>query len=134
VPVNLPLTQQSPKNTHSKPKNQHPINSENKHKNNLSSFCIRKHPQNQLQPAKVYSQDPGATSSLSTENRKRKLAGKTKSALFSPNRQSSPNYPKEPKILEDTSKKSGFASHGDFRRYLYEAPILSIPVSLGDNE
>jgi len=30
--------------------------------------------------------------------------------------------------LEGKPKKSAFASHGDFRRYLYEAPVMSMPV------
>jgi len=32
------------------------------------------------------------------------------------------------KMLEAKSKKWTFASHGDFRGYLYEAPIFSIPT------
>lgn len=38
------------------------------------------------------------------------------------------NFPKKVKPkLEDGSKNSRFASHGDFRQYLYEAPIFPMP-------
>jgi hypothetical protein len=31
-------------------------------------------------------------------------------------------------LLEEEPKKQAFASHGDFRRYLYEALVMSMPV------
>jgi hypothetical protein len=37
-------------------------------------------------------------------------------------------------MLEGEPKKQVFASHGDFRRYLYEAPVMSIPVSWVESE
>jgi hypothetical protein len=37
---------------------------------------------------------------------------------------------KHPFLLEGKPKKQAFASHGDFRRYLYEALVMSMPVSL----
>ena len=50
---------------------------------------------------------------------------------FALNRQSFPNSQKSRKILEAEPKKHAFASHGDFRGYLYEATILSMPVCSG---
>jgi hypothetical protein len=38
---------------------------------------------------------------------------------------------KLPEGCEGWPKKLPFASHGDFRRYLYEAPIFTMPVSRG---
>jgi hypothetical protein len=35
-------------------------------------------------------------------------------------------------MLEARAKKQGFASHGDFRRYLYEAPIFPMPGLIGN--
>jgi hypothetical protein len=32
------------------------------------------------------------------------------------------------KLLEGYPKKQGFASHGDFQQYLYEAPIFPMPI------
>ena len=36
--------------------------------------------------------------------------------------------------LEEKPKNKEFASHGDFRRYLYEAPVMSIPTDKGKGE
>ena len=37
-------------------------------------------------------------------------------------------------LLEEKPKKWTFASHGDFRRYLYKALVMSMPVSLGKSD
>ena len=36
--------------------------------------------------------------------------------------------------LEGYPKKWTFASHGDFRRYLYEALVMSMPTDYGQND
>jgi hypothetical protein len=35
-------------------------------------------------------------------------------------------------MLEARAKKKSFASHGDFRRYLYEAPIFPMSGLIGN--
>jgi hypothetical protein len=47
---------------------------------------------------------------------------------FGRNRQSFLFRLKMPKKLEGQPKKQAFASHGDFRGYLYEAPIFPMPT------
>jgi hypothetical protein len=37
-------------------------------------------------------------------------------------------------MLEARAKKQGFASHGDFRRYLYEAPIMPMSCLIGNTK